>query len=348
MVCSLEESRTAELLNTASKLSDQSKGVFGADQLAVSLQGPFTASGISCTAENIQKYRDLLLSAPGIEQHLSCAIVYRQLLEQTGTFARKCLDALRLQGVVIGVKVDGEGLDGLAETCRSLYEEGVRMVTWRAVFKISEHTFPSDAVVLEGATTLAKYAAIAQAAGLVPMLNPEILDDGDHSLEMSRRLHERVLQAVFQECLAHGVLLQAVLLKSSWVRPGVAGPSSSAEIVAQATMEVLGKVVPHEVPFIGLLSGGWSEAEVTAHLSLIQSYKAVSEFPWTLTFTLGRALQASVIETWAGDDFQIKSAQQMLKDLCKVNAQAVSGTYMPSSRHPSIVSRSLHEENYQH
>jgi len=322
--------------------------VFGADQLAVSLQGPFLASGIACTPESIQKYRDLLLSAPGIAQHLSCVIVYKELLQQNGTHARECLDDLRLQGVVIGVKVDGEGLDGLAKTCRALYVQGVRMVTWRAIFKISEHTLPSDAVITDGATTLAKYAAIAQAAGLVPMLNPEILDDGDHSMEVSRRLHERVLRAVFKKCLAHGVLLQAVLLKSSWVRPGVDGPASSAEAVAQATMEVLGKVVPHEVPFIGLLSGGWSEAEVTKHLSLIQCCKAASGSPWTLSFTLGRALQASVIESWSGDDLQVKGAQQMLKDLCKVNAQAVSGAYTPSSGHPSIVSRSLHEENYQH
>merc|ERR1712224_195868 len=170
----------------------------------------------------------------------------------------------------------GHGLDGLAETCSALYVEGVRMVTWRAAFKISEHTFPSDAVIMDGATTLAKYAAIAQAAGLVPMLNPEILDDGDHSIEMSRRLHERVLRAVFQECLAHGVLLQAVLLKTSWVRQGVdCGASSSTEVVAHATMELLSKVVPNEVPFVGLLSGGWSEAEVTKHLSLIQVYKTM-------------------------------------------------------------------------
>merc|ERR1712032_81004 len=136
---------------------------------------------------------------------------------------------------------------------------------------------------------------------------------------------------------------QAVLLKSSWVRPGVDGPASSAEAVARATLEMLGNAVPCEVPFVGLLSGGWSEAEVTNHLSLIQSYKAVSELPWTLTFTLGRALQASVIEVWSGDDLQATSAQQMLKDLCEVNAQAVSGTYTPSAGHPSIVSRSLHE-----
>lgn len=342
------EDHASAIFDTACKISARGKGVFGADQLDASLRTPFSASGVTPSIENIQKYRELLLSAPGIEQHLSCIIVYRELIEQQDTYARQLLNSLISKGVIIGVKIDSVGLDNLLESCHALYNEGVRMVTWRAVFRIAEQALPTEVEIIDGAKTLAKYASIAQGAGLVPMLNPEVLDDGDHSLELSWKLHERILCAVFEECRAHGVLLQAVLLKTSWVRPGVEAVEVPAKVTARATMEMLSRVVPSAVPFVGLLSGGWSEADVTLHLNEIQKLKAIADSHWNLTFTLGRALQASVIDVWGGRVANEKGAQQMLKDLCEVNAQAVSGKLGLASKHPSVVTRSLHEENYQH
>jgi fructose-bisphosphate aldolase class I len=264
------------------------------------------------------------------------------------------VELLHKAGIIPGIKVDaglavlpgteGEtatcGLDGLEARAKRYYEAGARFAKWRAVLKIGDG-FPSSLSVQETAHTLARYAAICQAQGLVPIVEPEILNDGNHSIERCAFETERVLAAVFKALNDHHVLLEGCLLKPNMVLAGVdAETKASPAQVAQLTVRTLQRTVPPALVGVVFLSGGQSEEEASVNLSAINAFSGKK--PWALTFSYGRALQASTIKTWAGKAENIQAAQKVLLQRAQANSLAAQGKYSGCGQG----SESLHVKNY--
>ena len=225
-----------------------------------------------------------------------------------------------------GGETTTQGLDGLAERCKSYYAKGARFAKWRSVLKISGNGFehPTQLAIDENAEVLARYAAICQANGLVPIVEPEILMDGDHDLEVAMAVTERVLAAVYKRLHDHHVYLEGTLLKPNMVCPGAACQKRyTPEDIAAATVTVLQHTVPVAVPGITFLSGGQSEAEATAHLAAMN--RVSGKRPWRLSFSYGRALQHTVLKTWAGQPGNVAKAQQALLERARANRDAALG-----------------------
>eukprot|EP00811_Abedinium_folium_P037167 NODE_9807_length_1398_cov_2.524784.p1 GENE.NODE_9807_length_1398_cov_2.524784~~NODE_9807_length_1398_cov_2.524784.p1 ORF type:complete len:286 (-),score=104.47 NODE_9807_length_1398_cov_2.524784:330-1187(-) len=279
------------------------------------------------------------------------------------TFYQKCSDGkpfvqlLNERGILVGIKVDkglktlpgsltGEqwttGLDDLAERCRNYYEGGGRFAKWRNVLKISKDGNPTQSAILDCTMTLAKYATICQTEGLVPIVEPEVMLDGDHDLATAQRVHQRVWAMQYQMCQAYGMLLEGSLFKPSMVVPGADLPKERPEVVAAATIDTLLRTVPAAMPGITFLSGGQSEEEATIHLNAMNSYKKT---PWNVSFSFGRALQASVLKTWMGKEENKAAAQQVLGAITKANGDASMGRYDASKGHPSSTG-SLYVKDY--
>jgi len=241
---------------------------------------------------------------------------------------------------------DGEqyctGLDALPERCRKYYKQGARFAKWRAVLSISKDGRPSDVAMQHTAFGLAAYAAIAQSEGLAPFVEPEILMDGDHDIVLSQRVHEDVWAEVYRQLEVHGVMLEGTLLKPSMITPGVDGPTNHPAEIAKTTIEGLRRRVPAAVPGIMFLSGGQSEEEATLQLNRMNK---VEGRPWSVSFSYGRALQASVLKVWQGKDENREAAQKMLLAIAEANGMANLGKYDESKEHPSKTG-SLFVKNY--
>lgn len=335
-------SYAAELVENAKAIAAPGKGILAADESTGTIGKRFTDIKVENNESNRQKYRQLLFSTEGIEEHISGVILFEETLYQKDDNGVQFVDVLKAKGIIPGIKVDkgikplfgtnGEcvtqGIDDLDVRCAKYYAQGARFAKWRAVLHIKDviGATPSQLAMDENAMTLARYASICQANGLVPIVEPEVLMDGDFSIEVAAAATEKVIAACYKALSDHHVLLEGTLLKPNMVRSGseCANPAPPQEI-ALATVRVLQHTVPPAVPGITFLSGGMSEEEASLSLSFINQVPGPK--PWSLTFSYGRAMQQSCLRAWLGKDENVAEAQKVLLARGKANGQAQQGKY---------------------
>lgn len=339
------------LEETARALCRPGHGILAADESTGTIGKRLQAHGVENGVENRRQYRELLLCADGNEGALSGAILFDETFYQTASDGRTFVRVLTNKGVLPGIKVDTglrpldgsdaetytSGIDTLAERCAQYVRDGARFAKWRAALRVCERRgYPSPHAVKVNADLLARYASTAQKAGLVPIVEPEILIDGTHTQEASAVAARTVLAAVYDVLREHGVALQATLLKPMMVLPGRdhdAREAVSALAVARATLDVVKDVVPPEVAGIVFLSGGMGEAQATENLNALNVMARAEGAPWPLSFSFGRALQSSALEIWAADRSAVAEASTVAAQLALANGQAILGKY--TGPHPS-------------
>jgi fructose-bisphosphate aldolase, class I len=325
---------------TARALVAPGKGILAADESDGTIKKRFDTIGVESTEENRRAYRDLLFTTAGMEEQISGVILFDETIRQSsadGTAFAKLLDD---KGVIPGIKVDKgakplalaegetitEGLDGLRDRLAEYRELGARFAKWRATYSIGED-LPSEYCVWVNAHALARYAALCQEAGLVPIVEPEVLQDGAHTIEESAKATGRVLLALYQELHDQRVDVAGTLLKPNMVLSGYSADSRAGiDEVADATLDVLYKHVPAAVPGIVFLSGGQTDEDASAHLSAMN---ARGPHPWELSFSYGRALQAPALKAWGGDEANVQAAQDAFAHRARMNGLARSGEYSP-------------------
>ncbi|MBW4696113.1 MAG: fructose-bisphosphate aldolase class I [Lyngbya sp. HA4199-MV5] len=331
-----------ELMATAKAMVAPGKGILAADESYSTANKRFEKLGIPTTEAMRRAYREMLFTTPGIGDFFSGVILFDETIRQStkdGTpFTKVLLDA----GIIPGIKLDAgakplakapgetvtEGLDGLRDRIAEYYKMGARFAKWRAVITIGKG-IPSHRCIDTNAHALARYAALCQEGGLVPIVEPEVLMDGDHTLEQSYGVHHEVLKTVFDALYVQGIEPDQMILKPSMVIPGEkASRQASVEDVARFTVKCLRERVPAAVPGCAFLSGGQSDELATAHLSSMNSLFK-EQLPWTLTFSYGRALQQAAMQTWNGQDTNVPAAQRELYHRAKLNSAAALGQYQP-------------------
>ncbi|MFZ5659754.1 MAG: class I fructose-bisphosphate aldolase [Pseudomonadota bacterium] len=331
-----------ELEATVAALTAPGKGILAADESLGTIEKRFRKINVPSTEENRRSYREMLFSTPGLGEFIGGVILFDETLRQRGSDGTPIPQLLRAQGIVPGIKVDKgtvplpnfpdevvtQGLDGLAERLAEYRSLGARFAKWRAVLRIGAG-MPSRRCITENANALARYAAICQAQGLVPIVEPEVLIDGDHSFASAAQVTEDVLHQVFHALHEQRVTLELMLLKPSMVVPGAdSGESVSAEAVASATLACLRRAVPAAVPGIFFLSGGQGNEEATAHLNAINVQAGqAGQAPWVLSFSYARALQAPALEAWRGEAANREAAQRVLHQRARLNSLARQGRY---------------------
>lgn len=330
---------TQEMAKTVAALTAPGKGILAADESAGTIEMRLKAVNVTSTEETRRDYRELLFSTPGLGGFISGVILFEETLKQKSAAGVPLPELLKAQGIVPGIKVDkgtvplsefpGEtvtqGLDGLAQRLGEYKQMGARFAKWRAVIHVGTG-LPTPQAIAANAHVLARYAAICQEQGVVPIVEPEVLMDGDHALATSARVTEEVLHAVFHALHLQRVALECMLLKPNMVLPGRACPKfATPQQVAQATLVCLRRTVPAAVPGINFLSGGQSEATATANLHALNT--TVEKQPWVLSFSYGRALQASVLQAWRGEAANKSIAQQELYKRARLNGAASQGKY---------------------
>lgn len=347
-----------ELRATACKIATPGKGILAADESTGTIGKRFEKIQVENTEANRTRYRELLFTSAGIEQYISGVITYEETLFARDSDGKLLIDHLREKGIVIGIKVDKgtadlpgtaaepwtQGLDGLLGRCQKYYEAGARFAKWRSVIKIDAATgCPTDLAIRENAWNLARYGAICQQAGLVPIIEPEVLCDGAHSIQLCASVTERVLSEVYKAIHVNGLLLEGSLLKPNMVTPGMDAPKASPAEVAFYTVRTLSRTVPAAVPGVVFLSGGQSEEDASLNLNAINAIDLAR--PWRLTFSYGRALQASCLKAWQGDDAKFAAGQAALMDRAKANSEAQLGKYAGGAG-GSNAAESLSVKNY--
>jgi fructose-bisphosphate aldolase class I len=328
-----------ELAKTVAELTASGKGILAADESVDTIETRLKAVNVASTEETRRDYRELLFSTPGLGDFISGVILFEETLKQKSAAGVPLPELLKEQGIVPGIKVDkgmvllpnfpGEtvthGLDGLAQRLGEYKQLGARFAKWRAVINIGAD-LPTPQAIAANAHALACYAAICQEQALVPIVEPEVLMDGDHTLATSARVTEEVLHAVFHALHLQRVALEYMILKPNMVEPGRAcAETATPQQVAQATLVCLRRTVPAAVPGIHFLSGGQSEAAATANLHALNA--TIGKQPWVLSFSYGRALQASALRAWGGDAANKSIAQQTLYKRARLNSAAAQGKY---------------------
>jgi len=330
------------LIEIANKVATPGKGILAADESTGSIGNRFQAINVENTEENRRKYRQLLIESKGLGQYISGIILFDETFYQKNSDGVPFVDILQKEGVCIGIKLDkgqqaiegaaeGEtstdGLDGLSKRCADYRKAGARFAKWRAVIVINTAKgAPTELAIAEQTRGLARYASICQANGLVPVVEPEVLMDGDHSIEVAAEVTQRVWAAQFKALADHHILLEGCLLKPNFVRSGEkATTQASTEDIAKWTLRVLQNTVPPAIPGINFLSGGMSEEEATLALHLLNTVPGKK--PWVLSFSYGRALQKTVLKVWAGKDENVAAAQEALMLRAKANGEAQLGKY---------------------
>jgi fructose-bisphosphate aldolase class I len=328
---------THDLEKLANTLVTDGKGILAADESVRTLTRRFEALRIESTEQSRRRYRELLFTTPDAAQFISGVILYDETIRQKGSSGAPLTQVLERQGIVPGIKVDvgarplagfpqelvTEGLDGLRDRLVEYRELGARFAKWRAVITIGAGR-PSPACVSANAHALARYAALCQEAGLVPIVEPEVLMDGAHTLERCETVTGTVLRAVFHELQTQGVALESMLLKPNMVVAGEDCPQQAAiGEVATATLRCLRRHVPAAVPGIVFLSGGQSDRLATAHLDAINRLPGLR--PWKISFSYGRALQDAALQTWAGRDENATTAQRAFHHRAQCNSAASLG-----------------------
>jgi fructose-bisphosphate aldolase class I len=332
---------TAELESTISDMVQAGKGILAADESAPTIAKRFAAIDVESTEQNRRGYRSMLFTTPGLSEFISAVILFEETLAQQSDKGIPLPEVLSQQGIVPGIKVDKglqalanasgdkvtQGLDGLADRLQIYKTQGARFAKWREVYPISGHN-PTALGLEANAEMLARYAAICQVEGFVPIVEPEVLIDGDHTIERSAEVIETVLHAVFHALHRHRVILECIVLKPSMVTPGKDLPSrASPEEVAQATIKVFRRAVPAAVPSINFLSGGQTPVEATANLNAMNAL--FPDAPWELSFSYGRALQEPALQAWQGKAENTAATQQALYQRALLNGAARTGEYTP-------------------
>lgn len=357
----MSQNYTAELVATARAISATGKGILAADESTGTIGKRFAGINVENTRPNRKAYRHLLFTTPGLSEYISGCITYEETLFETDDSGKSFAQILSDNGIITGIKVDkgvrvlantdGEtvtqGMDDLGKRCAEYYAAGARFAKWRAVLHIKDSGAPTQLAVDANAYTLARYASICQENGLVPIVEPEVLMDGTHSIERSAEVTQRVLAACFKALADHHVILEGCLLKPNMVRSGTtciqqAGPAD----IARCTVRVLQNTVPPALPGVTFLSGGMSEEDATVSLDCINKFGDKSKKPWSLTFSYGRALQQSVLKAWKGDSANLEAAQKELLIRAKANSEAQRGVYEGSGKEGAAASASLHVANY--
>ncbi len=326
------------LVSTARALLAPGKGILAADESFPTIGKRFKALDIPSTEENREAYREMLFTTPGLGEFISGAILFDETFRQRTRGGVPLPELLTSQGIIPGIKVDlgavplpyfpGEkftqGLDGLRERLREYHDLGARFTKWRAVIAIGED-LPTEACLEANAHALALFAALSQEAGLVPIVEPEVLMDGNHNLARCEEVTRATLEVVFKELSTHRVALDGMLLKTGMVLSGKDCPEQAGiDEVAAATIRCLRQAVPQAVPGIVFLSGGQSEVEATERLNAIC---AVRDLPWTISFSFGRALQDAALKRWQGSADNQAAAQAALLHRAKCNGLATQGKY---------------------
>jgi fructose-bisphosphate aldolase, class I len=328
----------ALLSKTAAAMVAKGKGILAADESSGTCEKRFKSVGVECTEENRRAYRGLLFGTPGVEQYLSGVILFDETARQKASDGTPFPGHLAKKGVIPGIKVDKgtvdlpftpaekvtEGLDGLDKRLEEYFRMGCRFAKWRAVITIGEN-MPSHACIYANAHVLARYAAACQAASIVPMIEPEVLLDGDHSAERSEEVHEATLRATYAAIAAYHVSVEHLILKTSMVVSGKDhARQAGVDEVAERTVRVLKRTVPAAQPGIVFLSGGQSDEAATAHLNAMAAMK---NLPWPLTFSYSRALQNPALKAWRGQSANVAAAQKAFHHRAHMNGLASQGRW---------------------
>jgi fructose-bisphosphate aldolase class I len=337
-------SNVEDLVTIANTLVAKEKGILAADESSPTMKRRFEAVNVEPTEENRRDYREMLFRTDGISKFISGIILFDETLRQNGKDGKPLVNVLQETGIVPGIKVDKgtkplagsnaelvtEGLDGLRERLEEYRDLGARFTKWRAVFSISEKT-PSSYAIDVNAHTLALYAMLSQEAELVPIVEPEVLMDGEHSIEDCFSVTEHVLREVFSYLGRYGVVLEGCLLKPNMVLSGKSATSrANPEGVGQQTLTCLKRAVPAAIPGIVFLSGGQTDDESVANLNAINQLASDEGAPWQLSFSYGRGLQSLPLSVWANEPTNIQEAQKALYTRGHLTSQARSGQHTPS------------------
>jgi fructose-bisphosphate aldolase class I len=326
------------LYETARALVAPGKGILAADESTGTIEKRLKSIDVESTEENRRAYRELLFTTPGLGDHISGVILYDETIRQSTRDGVPFTKVLEDAGSIPGIKVDmgakalagaegekvTEGLDGLRERLADYRELGAKFTKWRAVIDIGDGR-PSAYCIHVNAHALARYAALSQEAGLVPIVEPEVLMDGDHTIDRCYEVTEATLQAVFNELFSQRIVFEGMLLKPNMVISGKECPEQAGpEEVAEKTIRCFKGVVPAAVPGIVFLSGGQSDEQATANLNAMN---AAGPQPWELSFSYGRALQAPSLKAWKGEEANVRAAQDALAHRARLNGAARSGSY---------------------
>ncbi|MEA2581555.1 MAG: fructose-bisphosphate aldolase, class [Actinomycetota bacterium] len=329
-----------DLRQIAQALVAPGKGILAADESTGTIKKRFDSIQVDSTEEARRQYRELLFTTPGLGEHISGVILYDETIRQSAGNGTTFVEVLEKAGIVPGIKVDTgakplplfpgetvtEGLDGLRERLGEYYELGARFAKWRATVFIGDG-LPTEYAMSANAHAMARYAATCQEANIVPIVEPEILMDGDHDLAACEAATGATLEALFRELAQARVDLAGSLLKVNMVVPGAkAAVQESDDRIAEATIRCLTASVPAEVPGVVFLSGGMSDEDATSRLNRMNQ---VGGFPWQLSFSYGRALQAPSLNAWRGDPANVPAAQAALSHRAAMNGRARSGVYDP-------------------
>jgi fructose-bisphosphate aldolase, class I len=327
-----------ELARIAGAMVAKNKGILAADESSGTISRRFNSIKVDSTEEHRRTYREMLFTTPGAAEYISGVILYDETIRQKTKDGTPFPAYLAKQGIIPGIKVDlgakplagftgetiTEGLDGLRERLVEYHKLGARFAKWRAVIDIADG-IPTSFAVLANAHALARYAALCQENDIVPIVEPEVLMDGAHSIERCEEVTSSVLQTVFDQLFEHRIDLEGMVLKPNMIISGKkAANRAPPEQVAEATLRVLKRHVPPAVPGIAFLSGGQSSPEATLHLSLMNK---ASPLPWSLTFSYGRALQDDALKTWGGQPGNFVAGQKEMAKRAKLNSLATTGRY---------------------
>lgn len=327
-----------ELASIARDLVAENKGILAADESHPTIAKRFTSIEVENTEENRRSYRDMLFTTPGLEEFISGVILFDETIRQSSSDGTSFSELLQGRGIIPGIKVDKgakdlalfpgekvtEGLDGLRDRLKEYHDLGARFTKWRAVIDIGDD-IPTIFGINANTHALARFAALSQEGGLVPIVEPEVLMDGAHSIDKCGEVTREVLDSLFQQLDLHRVPLEGLLLKTNMVISGKKNSDRAAvQEVAEKTLTVLRDTVPADVPGIVFLSGGQSDEEATAHLDAMNK---IGGFPWELSFSYGRALQAPALAAWKGEAANVEAGQKALYQRAKLNGAARSGSY---------------------
>jgi fructose-bisphosphate aldolase class I len=331
---------TQELTNTARKMVADDKGLLAMDESNPTCNKRFAKWGIPQTVEARRAYRELIVTTPGLGECISGAILYDETIRQQKKDGTPFIKVITDAGIIPGIKVDlgakelaghpkekiTEGLDGLRDRLAEYFQMGARFAKWRAVIAVGDG-IPTRGCIEANAHALARYAALCQEAGLVPVVEPEVIMDGEHSLDRCREVTEEVLRTVFNQLYTQRVMLEGMILKPNMVLPGLTCPKQeSVDEVADATVKCLLRAVPAAVPGIAFLSGGQPSELASARLNAM-NVRFKSRLPWALAFSFARAIQQPALEIWRGKESNVLAAQQALSHRARCNRAARRGEY---------------------
>lgn len=349
-----------ELIATVKTLTAPGKGILAADESVGTLKKKFDKIELECSEPNRRAYRELLFTTPGLNKNISGVILFQETVYQKTAEGKSFIEVLKGQGIVPGIKVDRgqsslleggsetftKGFDDLEERAAEFYAQGCRFAKWRNVVKMGKD-MPSELSVRETSYTLARYANICQRNGLVPIVEPELLTDGEHTIEECNELSKKVFKQVFDACKLYNVIWEGCLFKPHMITQGAQNTGqTSAQSIAKNTFDVLTTTCPENLGGVFFLSGGQSELMATSNLNEINKTRLANKNTWHLSFSFGRALQNTVVLTWKGKQENVKDAQNVLLHRAEMNAKAVRGEYDAKEETPNFKDESMYEKNY--